>query len=162
MASRFLHSLRFPVLRSRMGLLTGLLLVLVGSLGWLGGSALWVRWDRGEAEKALAEYDFAEARRRLARCITIHPRDPELRMLAAQTARRDGDPDFAEQQLDVHRDLIGELSPGEALERALLMVQRGNVRKVLDALIEDLDLHHPESEHILEALVMGCVQDYQG
>jgi predicted Zn-dependent protease len=142
--------------------LTGLVaLTLVGSLGWTAGSALWVRWDRGEAEKALAEYDFADARRRLARCVKIHPRDPELRLLAAQTARRDGDPDFAEQQLDVYHNLVVELSPGEALERALLKVQRGKVREVLDALMEDLDVHHPESEHILEALVVGCVQTYE-
>jgi predicted Zn-dependent protease len=162
MAFRFFPQLRLPALRSAPGILmAGLLLVLVGFLGWLGGSTLWVRWDRGEAEKALAEYDFAEARRRLARCIKIHPRDPELRLLAAQTARRDGDPDAAEQQLDAYHALLGEVTQKEALERVLAKVQRGDMREVLNALMDSLELHHPESEHILEALAMGSVQSYE-
>lgn len=161
MPLRLLHHLTLPALRSRPKLLAGILLVLVVSVGWFVGSALWVRWDRGEAEKALAEYDFAEGRRRLARCVKIHPRDAELRLLAARAARRDGDLDFAEQQLDAYHDLVGDVSPPEALELALLKVQRGNVREVLDALAEDLDLHHPQSEYILEALALGCVQTYE-
>src|SRR5438552_14464294 len=130
MASRLLHWLWFPVRRPGLGLLTVLILVLVGYLGWIGGSALRVRWDRAEAEKALAEYDFAEARRRLARCIRIRPRDPELRLLAAQTARRDGDLEAAEEHLDAHRALVGESSDRETLERALLSAQRGQLHDV--------------------------------
>lgn len=161
MPFRLLPRLRLPTRRPWSTMLGGLVLVLAASGAWLGGSALWVRWDRGEAEKALAEYDFAEARRRLARCVKIQPRDPGLRLLAAQSARRDGDLDAAEQQLDAYHDLVGGVSPPEALERALVKVQRGNMRELLDALMEDLDLHHPESEHILEALAMGCVQSYE-
>jgi Flp pilus assembly protein TadD len=144
-----------------LGLVLVLLLGLVGYGGWLAGCALWVRWDRGEAEKALAEYDFGEARRRLERCIRVRPHDPVLRLLAAQTARRDGDLETADQHLDVHRDLVGEPSPGETMERALLRAQLGKVHEVLDYLIESLEVRHPQSEQILESLAMGCVHIYQ-
>jgi Flp pilus assembly protein TadD len=161
MALRLLHWLRLPFQRPRLGLLVVLVLAVVGCAGYLGGCALWVRWDRGEADRALAEYDFAEGRRRLARCVWLRPRDPELRLLAARAARRDSDLEFAEEQLDVHRDLVGESSPGETIERGMLLAQRGRVHEVVDALIEALEIRHPQSEYILEALAIGCVHVYQ-
>lgn len=139
----------------------GVLLCLLGYLGWLGGCILWVRWDRSKAEQALAEYDFAEARRRLARCIRMRPADAELRLLAAQTARRDGDLDFAEDQLEAYHELVGGSSSQETLERALRRAQQGRVHEVIDYLIEALEVRHPQSEQILESLTMGCVEIYQ-
>ncbi len=161
MAPRLLSWLWFPVRHPRAGLLTALGLVLAGYLGWLGGCELWVRRDRAAAEKALAEYDFAEARRLLARCIRLQPRRADLRLLAAQTARRDGDVDRAEEQLDVYHELVGGPSPEETLERALILAQRGRVHEVVPYLTESLDVRHPQSEQILEALTMGCIQAYQ-
>jgi Flp pilus assembly protein TadD len=163
MASRVLDGLRALVQRPRLGLLTLILLGLLGYLGWLGVCVLWARWDRAGAEKALAEYDFAEARRRLDRAIRARPQGPELRLLAAQTARRDGDLESAEDHLRVYRELVGESSAQEKLERALLRAQRGKVHEktTKNYLFEALDVHHPQSEQILEALATGCVQSYQ-
>jgi Flp pilus assembly protein TadD len=161
MASALADRLRSLARRPRLAALTLVLLALVAYLGWLGGCALWVRWDRAEAEKALATYDFAEARRRLARCIRVQPHNPGVRLLAARTARRDGDLDFAREQLHTHRELIGGPSPDETLELALLTAQEGRVQEVVGSLIERLEEHHPESEHILEALAMGCVHNYE-
>src|SRR5262249_46287773 len=93
--------------------------------------------------------------------VRLRPRDPELWLLAARTARRDGDPDASERCLDAHRVLVGESAPKEVLERALLLAQRGKVREVIDYLIQALEEHHPQSEQILEALAMGSVQSYQ-
>jgi Flp pilus assembly protein TadD len=161
MPFRLLHGLRAFVRRPRLVLLTAILLALVGYLAWRGGIILWVRWDRAEAEKAVAEYDFAEARRRLSRCIRLQPRDPELRLLAARTARRDGDLDSAREELHIARELSGESSPAGALELALLTAGQGHVHEVVDTLIERLEEHHPQSEQILEALAVGCVQNYE-
>ena len=147
--------------RPRLAVLLLILLGLLGYLGWLGGCILWVRWDRSKAEEALAEYDFSEARRRLSRCIRLRPQDASLRLLAVQTARRDGDLDYAEEQLEVYRDLIGESSSPEVLERALRRAQQGKVQEVLDFLIEALEVRHPQSEQILEALTIGCIHSYQ-
>src|SRR4051812_44330066 len=99
MASRLLPRLQALLQRPRLALLTVVLLGLVGYLAWLGGCRLWARWQRARAEQALAEYDFAEARQRLARAVRARPHDPALRLLAARTARRDGDLDAAEEEL---------------------------------------------------------------
>src|SRR4051794_28146227 len=110
MASRLAHWLRYPARRPWRVLVLTLALLLAGYLCWFGVSEWWVRHDRAEAERALAEFDFADARKRLDRCVRLRPRDPELWLLAARTARRDGDPDASERYLDAHRDLAGESS----------------------------------------------------
>jgi Flp pilus assembly protein TadD len=161
MPSRLRLGLRSLCRRPRLALLTAILLALVGYLAWQGGIVLWVRWDRAEAEKAVEEYNFAEARRRLSRCIRLQPREPELRLLAARTARREGDLDSAREELHIARELVGESSPAGTLELALLTAGQGHVHDVVDALIERLEEHHPQSEQILEALAVGCVQNYE-
>ncbi len=161
MGSRLWNWLRLPLRRPDLAIVSVLFVAILGYLAWLGGSALWIRWERKEVDRALAEYDFVLARERLQTCIKLRPREPELRLVAAEAARRDGDLAFAEEQLNVHRDLVGEATPRETLERALVRAQRGEVHEVLDYLIAALDAHHPESEHILEALALGCIQVYQ-
>ena len=147
--------------RPRLAMLVGVLVCLLGYLAWLGGCDLWVRWDRKKAVEALAEFDFDEARRRLAQCVRMRPADAELRLLAARTARRDGDLDFAEDQLEAYHELVGGSSSQETLERALRRAQQGKVHEVIDQLIEALEVRHPQSEQILESLTMGCVESYQ-
>src|SRR5262245_33879875 len=85
-------------------------LLLIGALylGWHWGSALWLRSQRARAEQAIAEYDFAEGRQQLDRCIRFRPNDSELRLLAARAARRDGDLQTAQQHLDAYRAAAGQ------------------------------------------------------
>jgi Flp pilus assembly protein TadD len=142
-------------------LLAALLLLPAGYLSWYGVCLLRFRRDRDEAERALAEYDFAVARGRLAECVRLWPRDAATRLLAAQAARRDGDLDAAEQQFDVYRTLLRGSAPEKQLEWALIRAQRGHVGEVVEYLMSCLDTHHPASEQILEALMVGCVQVYQ-
>lgn len=130
-------------------------------LCWRGGSILWVRFERPRIERVIAEYDFAEGRRRLDRCIGLRPNDPELRLLAAQTARRDGDLEAARRHLEAYRAAARESTPQFTLERQLIAAQEGRVREVVKELIEAIEIHHPQSEQILEALAMGEVQNYQ-
>ncbi len=153
--------LLFPLRRPGRTLLAGALLGLSAGLVWYAVTAWRFHRDRAQAAKALAEYDFASARQLLERCVQQRPRDPEVRLLAAQAARRDGDLDPAEAHLDVYRQLVGAPTSDGALEWAMLQAQRGRVHEVVNDLIASLEVRHPASEQILEALAMGCVQVYQ-
>src|SRR5207249_2620811 len=118
---------------------------------WCGAAALWVRSERARTDRALAEFDFDEARRHLARCVELRPRDPDLRLLAARTARRAGDLAAARQELDAYRAAAKESTPQFNLERQLLAVQQGRTQGNVEELIEALDIRHPQGEFILEA-----------
>ena len=118
MAPRLIGRLQFVARRRRLWAPAALLLVAVLYLGWCGGSALWVRSEWARAERAIAEYDFAEGRRSLDRCLSVRPNDPDLRLLAARTARRDGDLEAARRHLDAYRVAVRESSPAITLERA--------------------------------------------
>src|SRR5947209_5966264 len=111
-------------------LLAALLLAPAAYLSWYGACLLRFRRDRAEAEGALAEYDFAAARARLAECVRLWPRDPAARLLAAQAARRDGDLDAAEQQLEAFRTLCRGPAAVRQLEWSLIRAQRGRVSEV--------------------------------
>jgi tetratricopeptide (TPR) repeat protein len=161
MGGLFRHWYRFLVRHPGWTLGAALLLGLSGYLLWQGACALWFHQDLAHAKRAIAAYDFAAGRSRLAQCIRLRPRDPAVRLLAAQTARRDGDLEAAEQQLDVYRELAGALTPQGTLELALLKAQRGLVKEVVDYLISCLEVHHPASEQILEALAWGSISVYR-
>jgi predicted Zn-dependent protease len=161
MTGRLRHCLLFPLRHPLWALWGAVLLAGCGYLLWLGGSALWVRRERAKAEAALAEFDFAEARRRLERCLRLRPDDPSLRLLAVQAARRDGELGAAQEQLDRYRELAGPSTPEGALEWAMIQAQRGQLAEVLAYLISCLEVRHPASEQIMEALAMGSVHVYQ-
>src|SRR5262249_57385352 len=97
---RFSAWFRFPVRHPGQVLVAALILGLAGFLLWLGGRVAWCRWDRARAERALAEYDFTEARQAAAECIRLQPHHPAIRLLAARAARPDGDLQEAGEQLD--------------------------------------------------------------
>jgi tetratricopeptide (TPR) repeat protein len=148
--------------RRRWLLLAALLLALSAYPGWYGVCLLRFRRDRAAAEKALAEYDFAAARDRLASCLRLWPSDPPTRLLAAQAARRDGDLAAAEEHLEAYRTLRdGGGGPERTLEWSLIEAERGRVKDVQGFLLSCLEVHHPASEQILEALAWGSVQNYQ-
>src|SRR5205809_2440762 len=161
MGDRLRNWFYFPVRHPGWALGAALLLGLSGYLLWQGARALWFRRDLALAQRALAEYDFAAARPRLAQCIRLRPRDRAVRLLAAQAARRDDDLEAAEQQLDVYLELAGDSTSQGTLELALLQAQRGRVKEVVDYLISCLDVHHPASEQILEALAWGSIHVYR-
>jgi Flp pilus assembly protein TadD len=164
MPSRLRNWFLFPVRHPDLGLLAALVLGVAGYLLWQGARVLWSHRDRAAAERALEEYDFPEARRRLADCIRLRPDDPAVRLLAAQAARRDGDLEAAEEQLDRCDRLTGGPTSDAKLERKMLLAQYGQVAPadpVVGDLIALLEVRHPASEQILEALAMGCVRVYR-
>jgi predicted Zn-dependent protease len=140
------------------------LLVLL-ALGAIGTGYFVVRCVQFEYHfrASLREYDreaFEEAGERLARCLEIDPRSGRAHFLAARTARRSGQPDFAEEELTACEDLDW---PADAvqLERTLLLAQRGEFdgadKAALDrALAED----DPDRFLVLEALAQGNMRLY--
>jgi len=137
------------------------LVLAAGGYGlWIGIDAWQFRHARAGAERALAAYDFPEARRHLDECIRRRPDDPAIRLLAAQAARRAGDLAAAQDQLEAFRERNGSDAVAK-LEGAMLQAQRGQVREVSNYLMSRLEIRHPAtSELVLEALASGCVQIY--
>jgi tetratricopeptide (TPR) repeat protein len=129
--------------------------------GWHGLRVLRFHRDEAAAREALAKYNFPEARRRLASCLALRPGDPAVLVLAAQAARRDGLLDEAGEYLRRHYQRVRGSTPEAALQGVLLQVQRGEVKANVHALIDYLEVRHPDSEQILEALAQGCVHVYR-
>jgi tetratricopeptide (TPR) repeat protein len=137
-----------------------LLLASAGAAGWYGWRSYTYYRHRQAADLALEHYDLDAARDELAACVQMNPRDAELRLLAAQTARRAGFPDEAEAHLNAYQDIQGKATPDGALERALLTAQDGRLEEVRDQLRSRLEIHHPASARILEAMAQGAVVVY--
>lgn len=146
--------------RARAALTVVALLVLAGA-GWLGLTALRCRFDLEAARHALVEYDFPEAQRRLNAYLGRRPDDPTALLLAAQAARRAGRLDDARASLTHFSDLVEHSTPEGRLQYTLLWVQGGEIKKHVHDLIEDVEVRHPASEQILEALALGCVHVYR-
>jgi tetratricopeptide (TPR) repeat protein len=134
-------------------LVLGLLLLLTLA-GALIGCHLWVEYHFHAAQQDANRLQFALAREHLRLCLKIGPRSYRAHYLAAQTARRAGDYEVAEQHLDECQCLVGA-NPEIRLERALLEVQQGELDG-LDAQLHALvDQGHPDTLLILEALTKG-------
>lgn len=151
----------FPVRTPARAALSAALLALAALAGWQGLRAYQFRRDRAAAKEALARYDFPEARRRLESCLGLWPRDAEALLLAAQAARRDGQLVEATAYLDRYREQSDQSTPEGALQTVLLKVQGGQVKEFVRPLLEFLEVRHPESEQIMEALAQGCVLSYR-
>ena len=161
MIPRFKPLKTFPARHPFAASLVFVLLCVAGYLSWLGGRELWLRQQRKNIDQALVDLDFAKARGLLARCLRQRPGDVELRLLAARTARRDGDLDSARAEIYQIPPKARHASRQVALELQLIEAQGGLVKAELDSLIEALEMKHPQSEEILEALTMAFVQTYQ-
>ena len=136
------------------------LLVALALGAWYGARVLLFRRDQLAGREALERYDFPEARRKLAACLRRWPDDPPALLLAAEAARRDGLLDEAQGLLDRHYDNSERTTPEAALQWILLRVQRGQVKDHVATLLEYLEIRHPQSEQIFEALAQGCVHVY--
>src|SRR5262249_9876827 len=79
--------------------------------------------SRGRA--ALARHDFSAAREQFEAYLERHPFEREIRLLAAQAARRNGDLDAAEKHLFIAQQ-EGEITESSTFEWALLRAQRGD------------------------------------
>lgn len=162
MLPRLRDRLLWPVrTRVRAAITLPLLLLLLASAAWYGVKAWRFRRDREAATEALARYDFPEAQRRLKSCLAWRPNDSEILLLSAEASRRDGLLDDAQAYLDRDAEQAGSVTPEASLQRILILVQGGQVKEHVHALLEYVEVRHPKTEQILEALAMGCVQVYR-
>jgi predicted Zn-dependent protease len=141
--------------------MAAILVVMAVVAGWYGLRVYRFLRDRSVAQEALARYDFPEARQRLASCLSLWPRDPLALLLATQAARREGLLEEAQDHLDRYRERVEKSTPEGALQGVLLLVQRGQVKEYVHTLIDYIEVRHPESEQILEALAQGCAHVYR-
>jgi Flp pilus assembly protein TadD len=139
--------------------LSTLFLLMLSFLSWHA-----VRLTRGHlaferAEEALARYDFAAAREHVRLAGELGPRKPEVWLLGAQAARRDGDLNEAKHCLRRYRGLAGD-TPDGRLEASLQQVQLGDIESDVYELMAKADAGHLATEQILEALLVGSVHVY--
>ena len=155
-ASKFLRALTSSPKR------WALVLVFLAGLsgaGYWGGRQLWAAHHLDAARKALARWRFDKARDHLSCCLRVWPQDKDLRLLAAQVARRARQLEEAKHHLDECRRLKGD--PREiALEAALLRAQSGEVAGVEGELYQFVKSGHAATPLILEALALGYLQIY--
>ncbi|MBX9579270.1 MAG: tetratricopeptide repeat protein [Gemmataceae bacterium] len=156
---RVLDRLRLAARPRRPGRLTVLVVVAVGLLGWQGVRLARAYLAQNRAEAALARYDFPAARDQARRAADLRPGKPAVWLLAAQAARRDGDPDAAAAHLRRYAALAGS-TPDGRLEDTLQRVQAGDIERDVDDLMAKIDAGHPATEQLLEALAVGSVHVY--
>lgn len=132
-----------------------LLLLLFGFPAYRIGLYCWGSYQSRAAERALERRDFLQAGIHLRKCQLAWPRDPTPWLLAAQTARRQGDFAEAHRQLRVYKEKNGPL-PALQLEHQLLRLQQGDLAEA-DMFLSFCNDHPAglETPFVLEALVVG-------
>ena len=142
--------------RKRIAVAALVLLIIGGAVGWVAVH-FWRDPNYRAAQEAIGRRDFAEAGVFLQKCLDAHPDDLDLRLLVAQTARRQGDLRTALGQLQAceRRGAVGaELD----LERRLLRVQQGDLADADDLLA--LCVKSPRAAQtplVLEAVIEGSL-----
>lgn len=129
-----------------------LLLAVVVVVGAGVGLHLYTHQQWQAAQIALREDRPAEARDRLAFCLSVWPWSPEVHLQVARAARLTGDTDAAESHLNRCLRLQNGATEAVQLEFLLLRVQRGDVDEVAGVLIPAVEKGHPEAPIILETL----------
>jgi predicted Zn-dependent protease len=136
-----------------------LILVLLLVVGLAGHRLLrhfQVRHHHRAAESAVERRDFRQASLHLNKCLEAWPDDLAVRLLAAQTARRQGDYDQALQHLRVYEQNNGSQDTLK-LEHQLIRMQRGDLEEgaILASWLDHPEA--PETPSVLEALIEGSL-----
>jgi tetratricopeptide (TPR) repeat protein len=114
----------------------------------------------GEAEAALARYDFEAARQILAAHLQERPEDPAAHFLAARAARGAHDFPQAAEHLRLAR-LLGHPEPAVELEHLLLRATQHRDRAALAELQTRASAGGPDTPAILEVLVQEHIETYR-
>src|SRR5262245_2041066 len=133
------------------------LLALISLAAYLGARHWWRQHEFRAVRQALDRRDFAQARALLARCLDRWPQDAELRLLAAQAARRGGDFAEAEKHLGLCPQFKGD-PDGVNLERALLVAQEGDPGRVEGYLPSPAGRRPEEAVLVYEAFAQGYLK----
>lgn len=137
----------------------GVAVLLGGVLAFAGGWA-WVEWNLRQARRAVAAGHNLEAVHYLERCRSLDRDHPKVLLLSARVARRTGSMDLAQDQLDRYWAKRGD-DDDLVLERLLLRASRGEVDELTPVFLKRIDAGDPAAELLLEALVIGCLQQFR-
>jgi len=148
---RLLAALRRHPRATVLGTFLVALAIVAGVLLYPQLRALYHTWA---ADRAIARWDFDEARGHLAVCLEAWPDRPSTLLLAARTARRAGRFDEAERHLSRLQSLRGP-SEQSALEWAMLSVERGDMGLSEGYLKSTVGPEHPDAAVVYEALARG-------
>jgi predicted Zn-dependent protease len=91
----------------------------------------------------------------------VWPSSFEIHLLAAQTARRLGDFEAAEQHLARCQEIRGVQSPEVDLEQILIRAERGGMDSVMPYLRSLVEENHPATPLILEAMIRGYMRAFR-
>ncbi|HZV04842.1 MAG TPA: tetratricopeptide repeat protein [Gemmataceae bacterium] len=111
------------------------------------------------ARSELKRWHNAQAIRHLKVCHQIWPHDPDVLILAAQSARRVRGYDEAERLLKEYQETRG-LDDACSFELLLLSAER-RLDQVVDLCFHYVGEGHPDTPLILEALTLGYLQQYR-
>jgi tetratricopeptide (TPR) repeat protein len=153
--------LGYPLHNPRRCLAVLLLLALTGFGGWVAGRYLWAGHHLRAARSAAERYHSAEAEQHLRECLKVWPRDPEVLLLAARTARRQAAYTQAQRFLERRRVVRGSDDDDFVLEQLLLWTEQGNVEAGREFLASRLREDSATAPLIWEALARGLVRSFR-
>jgi tetratricopeptide (TPR) repeat protein len=119
-------------------------------------ASAWYHWRK--AQVAIDAYALASARHHLEYCVQVWPKSAETHFLLGRVNRRLGDFPPARAHLEEAQELHW-LRQEVFLEYDLIQAQAGMVRMAEPALRARLAQGHADERLILEALVIGCVDN---
>ncbi len=118
---------------------------------------LWGAYHLRAARDCLERYYTEEAKLHLMICLRVRPKDPEVLLLAARTARRTGLVDLADESLTEYEKLRG-VDDALVLERMLLRAERGEFESVRKFLWARVEQQQPDAPLVLEALAHAALR----
>jgi tetratricopeptide (TPR) repeat protein len=138
-------------------LVVAVILAVIGVAAYRVAFLLWASHHHSAALADLERYDFEEAGDHLEKYLSVHPKDGDALLLAAQTARRRGEFDKAGRQLHMAEE-HGASAEAVATERQLLRVHAGDLSGA-DPLVQYCTNHpsDPQAALVHEALIEGSL-----
>src|SRR5262249_46873618 len=150
-----LHTvLRYP-LRNPLRCLA--IVLLLGLTAWgltVAGHYPWAGYHLRAARAAAERYHNAEAEQHLRACLKLWPKDPDVLLLAARTARRQAAYTQAQRFLERRRSVTGP-DDDFMLEQFLLWAERGDLEAGSEFLAVRLREDAAAAPLIREALARG-------
>jgi tetratricopeptide (TPR) repeat protein len=127
---------------------------------WLVVAILVPQYHYRAARQALEQFQAESASAHMAACLRAWPQSGEIHLLAARAERLANHVEGTEAELEACR-LLNVPLHDITRERAMLRAQNGDLDSVEKFLRNDVELGHPDTIFILEAMVRGAIRVYR-